>query len=765
MLDAELPEELRGPRTYLTSVWRTGSRDLRLLCDGLRRLDEQRLRTRIRTGLDSLVTPAPVERSPAEMAAELIRTLQSDNELAGLARLAHDLCAAVALPRRVSQFDEMHLGGFSDIANRGPLDRLLLSELAYDDLTLATRVAMNEAIYLRREAPPRSPPRTRGLLLDSGLRSWGVPRVLETAVALAMTAGADKRDDVRVWRADGRSVVQVDLTTKAGLMEHLERLATTVHPGASLAAWKRALVAIQGACDPILVTTTDVLADLDFLRALAESELGSLFVASVNRRGEFRLGIRGPHGERPLRRATLDIQQLLPKPASGPATPLIDPHLARALPAICLVRPFPLRLPHAIDFQQMWVADDLILAIPHNRRLMLWDRSGYGASEVTASLPPGLLQWHSERTSDDLVYALVGPAQSTRLSLLTVDLERRSCAAGPLELAPGAVRAIADHNGWLFVICNDRVDVFAVGDLHCLATIKLPRGTVWKTGRYFKDRSDRWLALGYDGMQATLEPVLSAKTGLHCPKLAGLFDRAAHDGPWGLSVHGDLYDSVADMMHMVRYDVARGPVELILADRRGDQLVVGIPSSPGKSGSAWRLVDVERRTSRQALGTPQQQLLSSATTARITTHSLRHRFQHVAWNHGLVLISPKQAHLKLTYDERHKRIQLRPVSPATSLSGTEFKSIASPENVGYELKQATLDDGTRVYTDSRGLLHIKSADQRLPEVTLVLHDAHLAGWCSRGGAWGPKYFTGLVENTSPPSTCLEFLARYAAHDP
>ena len=79
-------------------------------------------------------------------------------------------------------------GGVADITNRGPLDRLLLSELAHDDLTLAARVALNEALYLRREPPMREPPGALGLLLDSGVRLWGIPRVLATAVALALIA-------------------------------------------------------------------------------------------------------------------------------------------------------------------------------------------------------------------------------------------------------------------------------------------------------------------------------------------------------------------------------------------------------------------------------------------------------------------------------------------------------------------------------------------------------------------------------------------------
>src|SRR5256885_8519178 len=38
-------------------------------------------------------------------------------------------------------------------------------------------------LFRSREAPPQPPPNRRWILLDSGIRLWGVPRVFATAVA------------------------------------------------------------------------------------------------------------------------------------------------------------------------------------------------------------------------------------------------------------------------------------------------------------------------------------------------------------------------------------------------------------------------------------------------------------------------------------------------------------------------------------------------------------------------------------------------------
>src|SRR5262249_54934372 len=208
------------------------------------------------------------------------------------------LMAAVTLPRAVSDREDLPLGGVSDISSRGPLDRLLLSELAHDDLTLAVRVATGEALYLRREQPPRTPPRERVLLLESGIRSWGVPRVFATAVALALTATTDAHTDVVCYRAAGGGVLPVDLTTRQGLIEHLGALEPEPHPGGALRTLLAILEDREVPHDLVLVTAEDVLADRGFQHDLTASEPWPLHVATVRRDGRYELLLCGRHGRK-----------------------------------------------------------------------------------------------------------------------------------------------------------------------------------------------------------------------------------------------------------------------------------------------------------------------------------------------------------------------------------------------------------------------------------------------------------------------------------
>src|SRR5205814_6824531 len=101
-----------------------------------------------------------------ERARRLIEELSRDREFGAMARAARELMAAVRLPRRLGEREQLAIGGVADITNRGPLYRSLLSELAPDVLTLAVRVAVNEALYLLGDPPLRVPPATLPLLLD-----------------------------------------------------------------------------------------------------------------------------------------------------------------------------------------------------------------------------------------------------------------------------------------------------------------------------------------------------------------------------------------------------------------------------------------------------------------------------------------------------------------------------------------------------------------------------------------------------------------------
>lgn len=138
------------------------ARGVRPFLPGLPVLEERRLIYRERTGLDVSVQGLIHEDlTLGTQVRRLLDALEGDSEWSGLARLTRHLMAAVHVPRALGDPEDLPLGGFSDLSNRGALDRLLVSELAQDDVVLSARLALNEALYLRRESPPKNPDQGR----------------------------------------------------------------------------------------------------------------------------------------------------------------------------------------------------------------------------------------------------------------------------------------------------------------------------------------------------------------------------------------------------------------------------------------------------------------------------------------------------------------------------------------------------------------------------------------------------------------------------
>jgi hypothetical protein len=506
-------------------------------CSGQVDLSPETLRLRGRTGLDQLVEPAEVDLEPADDVRAFIARLRSDPELAGLGRLTQDLLAAVTIPRAVSQPDEMPQGGVSDIANRGPLDRLLVSELAHDDLTLAVRIALNEALYLRREVPPQVPATERILLIDSGIRLWGVPRVFATAVALALAATGDKHTHVDCFRAHRDRIEPAELATREGLVQQLEFLSASPHPGGALGAFLRRIEEVDGAVEAVLVTHADVLADPEFRRTLAQIEGRAIFVATVDRQGHFQLLQVTHRGQKRIREATLDLHRVLKTEAKSPRRPLIRHPTGGEFPSILGVKPFPLLLSHQVDYRHAAYREGFgAVTVTNDGRLMHWSRKGLGGKQLTDEFPSGRLHF-LEIDTEGVVRAVMGDLQQGTLQLLTANLSTSEYVSRALQIPDNEVQSICHHNSALLVIAKQAV--------HAFSSEGVPTGVEtlyrsWVRGRFFR-LGQVWFAASCDGLTASLQQVPGVSYAYGAVK--ALFDREGLPGPWAVTESGDVFST------------------------------------------------------------------------------------------------------------------------------------------------------------------------------------------------------------------------------
>ena len=109
--------------------------------------------------------------------------------------------------------------------------------------------------------------------------------------------------------------------------------------------------------------------------------------------------------------------------------------------------------------------------------------------------------------------------------------------------------------------------------------------------------------------------------------------------------------------------------------------------------------------------------------------------RHVCWK-----FEAKQGHLCLSQSSSIQKLNL----------SQEFEAIKQTEP-GYSLRVAKWADGSRLWIDSRGLMHLQSSDRLIPEATFMLNMNTVAVWTSDGKMLGLPYYV----DASRPSITAE----------
>jgi hypothetical protein len=135
-------------------------------------------------------------------------------------------------------------------------------------------------------------------------------------------------------------------------------------------------------------------------------------------------------------------------------------------------------------------------------------------------------------------------------------------------------------------------------------------------------------------------------------------------------------------------------------------------------------------------------------------YSVLQRVQHIAIN-TYKHLSLDGYDIGLVDDNYLKLIDNRkkPVINASARKEAQpaEQSILLP-HTNIKLTKWSWNDGSEAVVDSRGLLHIKSADTTIPEITIVLIIGKLlACWAADGKVCGSFYFTGADASESMPA--------------
>jgi hypothetical protein len=703
---------------------------------------------REKTGLDVLpeesqeAKEAVPEELPASVrVGRLMESLKADDEFGALMKVARDVVAVVQLPRPISGQDQTKMGGVSDISNRGTLDRLVLSELAHDDLTLAVRVASGEAIYLRKEFFPQTPRGSRFVLLDSGVRLWGVPRVFAAAVGLAAAATTSVRDEVRVYRASGRDVTKVDLATREGLARHLEALAPEPTPAAALRSFLALIREQEGPSEAIVVTHPDVLEDEEFQAALAELKDDKLYVATVDRGGELELLQVSAAGRLKIAGARVNLEDLF-KDEQGKSRgkPLVTGD--GKLPAFYSVKPMPLLLPMPMTGRHVarhdvhgtiGVSGGWMVQRPHKSR---------GCRVLGPRLPGGETAWvgcEDGGTARALVHTQKG------MTLCSANLFDHEHNQVEIPVKGKKLRAVWEAGEVLCLHTQAGLAAYSMltGKLIC-ERVTSAWGSVM--GRYVEEGG--WYLYSHNSDGFHRDQVWPA--GGHARGMVGLLNirgqATALTTEGVLLVTDDVrsWENIKEWMKLPLLEGEKlggimasiwGKPEFCVAVREEKAMKWRMFSRMEGDGP-WFSVECTKDWGKRWL-----QFIEPSAYA--TVH--KHLSGVAVHNDELVLQSQSNKNqFAIVWDRYQRGLTIDTVEKqgAPLLKFQHFSQVKTDLVQGrVTLGRAQVGEGLEVFLDSRGLLHLKSFDETLPQMTLALSsEGILAGWMSDGSTFGNLFY-------------------------
>ena len=722
-------------------------------------IDEQAIRNRQKTGVDSLEDlPSaaeevelkdPINQLLTQLFHESVRTDQ------GLvASLAWDSASTIALPRKPSEPDQLQIGGVSDITNRGNPDRLLMTELAADPDLLIARIANGQALYLRRESPPKPRPQVRQIFIESSIRCWGETRITQAAFALAAAASEERRGiTLSVGTLSGDAIHDEDLKTAEGITSLLEKLHPSRHPGQAIEILvQRAERDKSPLAEPLLIVSAATSKDLEYQKALRL--LPTPFLQAVVEPDRWvEIQEHSDLGATVWKRLRLSVS----KESNRTTTP-------NSLPQFIKMSVSPLRFLCDINvpFVQKFSVENRLGAwlITNQNRILYFEQPGIGGLEL-GSLPSLHVQAAHCKSHDsiELVVSYNGKTSAETAHFLV-----------QVSLYQGITKKQIDlrgENPSKMKYCYDQGSLLRIGERvafidQSTGQVAAESGTKFRHlgGPFFGDRELLLATLDNDRVRWHNLGKCSSTIGIVMRHKRGFPFAVASDFSWTKNFDGSGTPEKptgrkivsTDLPELIRigHDNLEGLVRIReLHKEAGFTAVFKAPACaiftihPNTGAIHYSRRDVNEsihRFERDGISLP-------------ISHSVTSRFNYVGKHTDGLLLARNRSKLYLLRGNT-QRFALEAYPEKTLFdSMTPFGSDL-PQNseiIRRKWRLNRADIGTcTVWLDSRGLLHLRDSDG--VELSLMMSQSSMAGWFSNGEVFGPRYFTG--ENTKPPSQSI-----------
>ncbi len=594
------------------------------------------LELKIRTGVSTIPEPAETEL-PNEQSPNLLELLAEDSKTVGITRLTQRLIAALNIPMHSRGISDQSFGGVSDISNRGNFDRLLLSELAHDDISLMARLANNEALYLRREELPANLDLKRNILVDTTLKMWGTPRLFAISTALACAQKKKQNTEINAFALSGNSYNAIDLESKNGVVRALEQLDATLHCGNGL----KNFIDEQPAESPteyFLITAEESDHSPEFMATVSELKKSLNYLITVNRNGDLQF-FEFVKGSRKLISSTkFDLEELLfsTQPTARRTKSLKD------IPAILNLDEFPFFFPTSkvrMSARNVFSVKPLgVIAVTLDQRILHWPITNRGAREASPVIERGEYCFGTDENFS--FFILVKNPESNLLKLYQYD--RDNLEMQIVDFSKEISKPISmSFNQKFFWVTSSNEQI----------TIDPLNKAVLKNHNFVPNNSEK--------SRLVPEPTLNFNN----------IKRHINNG----------------------YSVLN-TVNKVFVNGNGN------------------------------LSVDQRQITLSE-------------------NKNLSIVTRPAGNLKNIHAKHIETVSL------DSLSNSYIK-----------FSKFAWGDGSEAWVDSRGLLHLRSSDKNIPEITIVLIvGKDSAGWTSDGKFFGSPYFIGESKSISAQDFFINYL--------
>ena len=389
--------------------------------------DVESLEMKLRTGLAAI--PKPINLPKPEAAYKnLLDELEDDEKTSLISQLAKRIMAALNIPMHLSGSSEQSLGGISDIANKGTYDKLLLSELAQDDLLLTARLANNEALFLKRETTPDHKTQELGLIIDSTLKMWGSARVFAIATGLAFRESKQAHQQLKIWSLGGQKVGVQELETKKDTIALMEKMDPALHCGETL---ERTLQEnIDKAGNYVLITSEHFLKDAASASYFFKNNEKLHYLVTISAAGHLKMIQLKNKQSKLIHEAHIDLNDL------GTVRKTKKQFSPSHLPVIFQEAQLPMYYPTSktkLHKQNLYVLKNRsVIAISLDQRVLYWPNRGRGAIELIAEVAEGEYCFGEMEAQ---LFLMLIPKKDTHIKIYNINLYQEEYTTIAVEVA------------------------------------------------------------------------------------------------------------------------------------------------------------------------------------------------------------------------------------------------------------------------------------------------------------------------------------------